>query len=307
MSGGLWYHARITNWHPRPLAGRLECLGDLLLLEPDEQATVAPGSTTANLSFSPQLTCGQVNPPSPSELVPAVCDLLSFASRRAVSFETDQMWWAGRDHANRGGQGERGPVEQASELQVLIEKAVPILLDQGQEQKTNLHAGLRWFLNWPEGNFVELRYIVLWIVLEMLAKAYWRQQPKAPTKDARKVEGYLQHIGVPCLVCIPVDALCCARNTLVHGDPSAAYGQMWDLFGPWVQHADRIGRMLMGCMELGASQSPMSRDPNSEYNAALNAACQFLSRVLEKVFLSQWGCQSLGFYKTAQYLNTFAP
>jgi hypothetical protein len=171
MTTDRWYHADLTNWLPLD-RGDIVCCDGWLVVEPDRRARVRPGSVTAKLRFSAEALAGTPSDNSPGTIVPVVCDLLSFASRRAVSFRTDEDWWPPEHrHLARGPNRRRGRVESVAETQLLLDRALPTLLDPTMEWPTKLGTALRWFLSSRMQHGISMRYVALWIVLEMTARA----------------------------------------------------------------------------------------------------------------------------------------
>jgi hypothetical protein len=311
MDTGLWFHADLTNWLPREGSGCMTCFDGLFILKSDGNAKVAPGSITANVSLSPELAIPDPSPVGPLDILSASCDLLSFASRRAVSFTTDEAWLPqGTSHDARGPDWGRGPVELVDEVQSLLTRVLPILLDPAKEDNTRLRAALRWFLSSRMQHGIEMCYVVLWIVLEMTARAYWAGKDCRQRNDFLTVKRYLDAIALPDLDTKAFERFYGARSDIVHALLGKAGEDMWKSFGHWAderENAQTAYRAMVGRLRSDQFAADGQERRADRYNRALNEACFFLSRVLEKMFLARWGCTDLWFYGNACYFTVWGP
>ena len=246
------------------------------------------------------------------ELVADLCLLLSFGSRRGVSFKPAPEWGGQGKPILRGQCKSQGPVSY-HEIAKLIENGLPKIYDPVQADAYRVPTALRWFTTWHTAQFVEGKMITLWIVLEMLAKRYWEQQPETtrPGKDFDKSFQYLKLLQLPqvslidksgspgaTLADIPLWYMYAARNSIVHGDPETAGKEMCQWFGQFVEERVRKLELFPG----------MGRFPDRDtYGSCLYEAIDMLSRVLEKVFLNILDCKDFMFYLNAPIHSAMMP
>jgi hypothetical protein len=246
------------------------------------------------------------------DFVANLCLLLSFGSRRGVSFKPAPEWGVHSKPIVRGQCVSQGPVSD-HEIAKLIENGLPKIYDPVHANAYRIPTALRWFTAWHTAQFVEGKMITLWIVLEMLAKNYWKQHPESTksSNDFDKSFQYLKRLQLPQVSlldkCLSVRAsladtplwyMYTARNSIVHGDPETAEKEMCQWFGQFVEERVRKLEGFPG----------MSRFPGPDkYGSCLYEAIDMLSRVLEKVFLNILDCKDFMFYLTAPIHSTMMP
>jgi hypothetical protein len=259
-----------------------------------------------------------MTPPDIPTLVCSICDLLSFARRRGVSFVPDVAWWSGQEPVVRGKCQRRGPVETTREIEKLVANGLPKAFDPIFRDAQRVTLALRWFLGWHEERSVEMKFVRLWIPLEMLSRRYWDhlgQEPPsrhpAVARAGRRVPamdyiwGFVDALGIPNASQVPLNDMYLARNEIVHGDPEAAEQNMCARFGDLA----RIRRDKLSAPSFpGAPQLDPARLPNpTSYGMCLYEAAEMLSRLLEKIFLNLFDCRDGYFYSVAPYHTTIGP
>lgn len=281
------------------------------------QSELAASTISATLQFDPGLLTQLARVPGQvidtGDFVYAVCELLSFASRRAVGFIQEPEWWEGSQPVFRGTNERRGPVETPDELAKLLKRAVPIMHDPAFGGKTKAIRALRWFQGWREGAGIDLQFVRLWIATEMLASNFWKHHPggfpldlwrKVPRNKKKqgpgKLDFVLWYIGQHTFTApLMLGAMYNARNAIVHGDPEFAEAKMSVWFG------DLVTRRRQ---DLEPHFPPDTKLPHrDDYGCCVFEGAEMLSRTLEKVFLHLFGCTDFYFYGTAPYFTTVGP
>lgn len=236
-----------------------------------------------------------------------LCDLLSFASRRGVSY---RPLAEGIKPVVRGGVSNRGPVESIDEISNLLERGLSITFNPTYESDYRRVSALRYFLGWLETPGVDLRLIRLWIVLEMLALYDHKQNRtmySASVGDIYKfdrVKEFLYNREIPDTDTIPLREFYLARNSLVHGNIDNAERRASGWFGTHVK--DRVEGLERSRKQWDGERLHNLPKPD-HFGSCLMIANDIVSRLLEKVFLNLFACTDAWFYLNAKYNSSLAP
>ncbi len=242
-------------------------------------------------------------------LIFCLCDLLCLATRRGVSFKPSRKWCVGNGKPIIRGSTEhnRGIIQTNTEMANLITRGLPKMLSPDFDTNgKSVVTALRWFLNWEAGQGIDLKFIRLWIVIEMLAYNYLKNDPNIPKYNFDRVTKYLQAQSLPNIAEIPLRAMYDARNKLVHGNPEEAEKKMCKWFGDYVEkrrkHFSESARQEL----FGQIDEENLPDPTN-YGCCMYEAVHMLSRLLEKVFLNLMDCTDTFYYQNSPYFTTWSP
>lgn len=235
----------------------------------------------------------------------AISDLLCFASRRGVTVVWRKDWGKKKKLIVRGKVSEHGPIETPQELSILLDNGLPRLLDDTVNTSSRIYTGLRWFLGWDEG-YSEMKFIRLWMIIEMLARARWHGKTGDPRGKRDRVIEFAKDLKLPDDDIIPFDSMWEARNALVHGDIELVEKNMYAWFSDLVEDRrkewEASERIFMR-----SRVKPLVYTISSLNSHALFVAGRYLARVLEKIFLALLDTKDSWFFKKAIYNTTWAP
>jgi len=203
-------------------------------------------------------------------------DLLSFATRRGVSFRNPRMW-RGKGHPIvRGECDVRRLLKLDTDYIRLIETGLPRLLSKDYRENLMIGTALRWFLGGASTDYNEMRYMRLYVVLEMLANRYCDMNTHTKPPKSSRVVHYMQAMGISQDESVGT-ALNDLRSSIVHGDSDRQFKEKAKKFAPNVLQSSAVFQQLF-------PDHPYPPNPESS-NDCLIEATEFLKGQIEQLFI----------------------
>lgn len=278
--------------------------------------------TTATLCIDKNLpTALDTNEQS---LVFHLCELLCFASRRGVTIAWPRHWGKRRDLIVRGGISSRGPIESPRDIELLLDKGLSKLVSDDFENETKCGKGLRTFLGWQLEQYLDMKFVRLWMAFEMLARAHCRKiYPSRDMTDLQLVQQFIKDLQLPGYDTMPIKDMYIVRGHIIHGNEELT-NQVMRRFMHLAQKRHRelfeadlmfngLARKITQHFPTDEKRAKLAKREFEyipmvpDYGSALLEPVLYLSRILEKVFLVLFDTKESWYFQKAEYFTVWSP